>query len=77
MAVMVFLPFRLKSSRAGDGGREGEVFIEEGLHVCCCLGGGFVPEGTGFEFGEDFTLRLVFYRFYEDQMEEEYLADDQ
>jgi hypothetical protein len=77
MAVMVFLPFCLKSCRSGDGGREREVFVEEGLHVCCCLGGGFVPEGTGFEFGEDFTLWLVFYLFYEDQMEEEYLADDQ
>ena len=77
MAVMVFLPFCLKSCGAGGRGREREVFVEEGLHVGGCLGGGAVSEGAGFEFGEDFTLRLVFYRFYEDQMEEEYLADDQ
>jgi hypothetical protein len=77
MAVMIFLPFCLKSCRARDGGREREVFVEEGLHVRCCLGRGFVPERASFEFGEDFTLQLVFCRFYKDQMEEEYLADDQ
>jgi hypothetical protein len=58
MAVMVFLPFCLKSCRAGGGGREREVFVEEGFHVCCCLGGGFVPEGTGFEFGENCSLSV-------------------
>ena len=55
MAVMVFLALCLEGCRAGAL-REGEVFVEDGLHVGFCLIGGFVPEGTGFEFGENCSL---------------------
>ena len=48
MAVVVFLTLVLEGVGCGGVGGEGEVFVEEGLHVCCGFGGCFVAEGTGF-----------------------------
>ena len=49
MRIMVFLTLCLDSRCAGIGGRcEGQVFLQEGRHMGCSFGEGFVAEGTGF-----------------------------
>ncbi len=53
MAVVVFLSLGLQSRGPGCGGRQREVFVEKGLHMCCCLRRGFVSKRAGFNLGQD------------------------
>lgn len=66
MRVMVFLAFSMYPRIApADGrrrrgvGREGQPFGKEGFDVFGSFGGGFVAEGAGFEFGEDWLSLAI------------------
>jgi hypothetical protein len=56
VAVVVLLALQVQLRVAGAAGVEGEVLVEERLHVQRRLGGRAVAERARFELGEDYIL---------------------
>lgn len=56
MTVVVFLSLREQLCIARAVGVEREVFVEDGLHVGCRLGGRSVAKGACLKLGQDCAM---------------------
>lgn len=53
MTIVIFLSLREQLCVARAVGVEGKVFVEDGLHVGCCLGRRSVAKGACLKLGQD------------------------